>query len=236
MGFFFHDYVGILKDIINSYDWATCRVQHSYLGENCQAGKEGLRYAASEEIGVVIMESLRGGRLTDKIPEEVQRVWDLTRQGRTPAEWELGWVWNHPRGFNGPQRNEPLAQLKEYIRIAEDTRPHSPSLEEIETIRKVADIYRRLLKVDCTGCAYCVPCPHGVNIAVNFTPYNDYHMLKYREVSQAFYNGRMLPERKTSNCEECGECEQQCPRQTEIIEALKKVDDQLRPKGVPGHK
>ena len=92
VGFFFHDYVGILKDIINSYDWATCRVQHSYLGENCQAGKEGLRYAASEEIGVMIMEPLRGGRLTDKIPEEVQRVWDLTRQGRTPAEWGLGWV------------------------------------------------------------------------------------------------------------------------------------------------
>ena len=47
---------------------------------------------------------------------------------------------------------------------------------ELATIDDVAASYRRLVKVGCTGCAYCMPCPSGVNIPMCFSLYNDYHM------------------------------------------------------------
>jgi predicted aldo/keto reductase-like oxidoreductase len=231
VGFSFHDDVRIFKEIIDAYDWTICQIQYNYFDENYQAGKDGLRYAASKGIGVVIMEPLRGGRLTDKIPEEVQKIWDSAGRTWSPAEWAFRWVWNHPEVSLVLSGMSTLEQLKENVRIAEQARPDSLSPREIETIGKVADTYRRLLKVDCTGCAYCVPCPNGVNIPMNFSLYNDFCLFKDLELSQAFYNMMMPPEHRASACEECGECEEKCPQHIDIIEALKKVHKALHKEG-----
>jgi predicted aldo/keto reductase-like oxidoreductase len=228
VGFSFHDDVRIFKEIIDAYDWTICQIQYNYFDENYQAGKEGLQYANSKGIGVVIMEPLRGGRLTEKIPDEVQQIWDSTEQGWSPAEWGLRWVWNHPEVSIVLSGMSTMEQLKENIRIAEDARPDSLSAQELKTIGKVADTYRRLLKVDCTGCAYCVPCPSGVDIPSNFTLYNDFYMFKDLEKTQSFYNMMMPPEHRASACEECGECEEKCPQQIEIIKTLKEVHGALR--------
>ena len=228
VGFSFHDDVRIFKEIIDAYDWTICQIQYNYFDENYQAGKEGLQYASSKGIGVVIMEPLRGGRLTDKIPREVQKIWDSTGRKWSPAEWAFRWVWNHPEVSLVLSGMSTLEQLEENVRIAEKASPDSLSSQELETIRKVADTYRRLLKVDCTGCAYCVPCPSGVNIPMNFSLYNDFCLFKDLELSQAFYNMMMPPEHRASACEECGECEEKCPQHIEIIETLKEVHKALR--------
>jgi predicted aldo/keto reductase-like oxidoreductase len=233
VGFSFHDDVRIFKEIIDAYDWTICQIQYNYFDENYQAGKEGLQYANAKSIGVVIMEPLRGGRLTEKIPDEVQKIWDSAGQGWSPAEWGLRWVWNHPEVSTVLSGMSTMAQLRENIRIAEEARPDSLSAEELKTIGEVADTYRRLLKVDCTGCAYCVPCPSGVDIPSNFTLYNDFQMFKDPEKTQAFYNMMMPPEHRASACEACGECEEKCPQQIEIIENLKQVHKQLRRDDLP---
>jgi predicted aldo/keto reductase-like oxidoreductase len=232
VGFSFHDDVRIFKEIIDAYDWTICQIQYNFFDENYQAGKEGLRYAFSKGIGVVIMEPLRGGRLTDKIPKEVQRIWDLAKQQRTPAEWGLRWVWNHPEVSLVLSGMSTMAQLKENIHVAEKAAPLSMSPEEIETIHKVADAYRRLLKVDCTGCAYCMPCPNSVNIPIIFSLYNDYYMFQNLERCRMMYNVLMAPEQKASNCEECGECEEKCPQEIKIIETLKEVHNLLYQKSM----
>ena len=232
VGFSFHDDIRIFKEIIDAYDWTICQIQYNYFDENYQAGKEGLQYATSKGIGVVIMEPLRGGRLTDKIPEEVQKIWDSMKKGWSPAEWGLRWVWNHPEVSLVLSGMSTMEQLEENIRIAEDARPNSLSEEEIETIRKVADTYRRLLKVACTACAYCVPCPSEVDIPTNFMLYNDLCMFEDPDLPQAFYN-MIPPEHRASNCQECGECEEKCPQHIEIIETLKEVHDHLGMNGPP---
>jgi predicted aldo/keto reductase-like oxidoreductase len=230
VGFSFHDDVRIFKEIVDGYDWAMCLIQYNYFDENYQAGKEGLLYAADKGLGVVVMEPLRGGKLTGGIPPEVQALWDSAPSKRTPAEWALRWVWNHPEVSTALSGMSTMDQVKENIRLARDANPNSLAPDELELIQRVTRIYREMLKVDCTGCAYCVPCPEGVNIPLNFSLYNDTFMFKDSELAYMMYSHFVAPEQQAANCAECGECEEHCPQNIEIREELKKVHARLAPK------
>jgi predicted aldo/keto reductase-like oxidoreductase len=228
VGFSFHDDVRIFKEIVDSYDWMLCQIQYNYYDEHYQAGKEGLIYAASKGLGVVVMEPLRGGKLTDPVPEEIQAIWDLAEVKRTPVEWGLRWVWNHPEVSVVLSGMSSMSQVIENIKLANDGNPHSLSSKELSIIDQVKETYKQMLKIDCTGCAYCMPCETGVNIPANFSIYNDTFVFKTAtEVSAIFYNMLLPPEQKASNCAECGECEEKCPQQIKIKDGLKAVHEAL---------
>jgi uncharacterized protein len=221
--FSFHDDVKIFKEIVDSYDWTMCQIQYNYFDDNYQAGKEGLEYAASKGIGVVVMEPLRGGKLTDRIPDKVQRLWDSAPVKRTPAEWALRWVWNHTEVSTALSGMSSMAQLIENIRIAEDARAGTLPEAELQLVSEVCEAYRDMLRIGCTGCAYCIPCPNGVNIPLNFSLYNDSFMFKDEDLNFMLYNHMLTPEQRASNCAECSECEEHCPQQIKIPQELKKV-------------
>ena len=226
-GFSFHDDVRIFKEIVDAYDWAICQIQYNFLDRNYQAGREGLEYAASKGIGVVIMEPLRGGRLAGQIPEKVQTIWDSAPLKRSPAEWALRWVWNHPEVSTALSGMNSMAQLQENLKIAGEGRANSLSPKDLTLIDQVTETYQKMLAIDCTACCYCLPCPQGVNIPHNFRLYNDHHMFKDQEINFILYNRMTAPEQRASNCAECGECEERCPQQIKIIEGLKKVHSAL---------
>ena len=229
VGFSFHDDVRIFKEIVDGYEWTLCQIQYNYFDEHYQAGKEGLTYAASRGLGVVVMEPLRGGKLTERIPNEVQVLWDSAEKKRTPAEWALRWVWNHPEVSTALSGMSAMNQVKENIKLANDGEPNSLSREELSIIDQVKETYKRMLKIDCTGCAYCIPCETGVNIPLNFTLYNDTFMFKDPEMNVLFYNEMLAPEQRASNCAECGECEEHCPQHIKIMNELKTVHQELFP-------
>jgi predicted aldo/keto reductase-like oxidoreductase len=227
VGFSFHDDEKIFKEIVDSYDWSLCQIQYNYFDENYQAGREGLEYAAAKELGVVVMEPLRGGKLTDKIPREVEEIWDKAETKRTPVEWALRWVWNHAEVATALSGMSEMDQLVENIRIAEDARSDSMHERELALIQEVTGQYRQMLKVDCTACAYCMPCPNSVDIPINLSFYNDTFMFKDADLNVMLYNHFLAPEQRASNCAECGECEEHCPQQINIIDELKNVDQRL---------
>lgn len=229
-GFSFHDNTAVFKKIIDSYDWSVCQIQYNYFDENYQAGKEGLEYAASKDIGIIIMEPLRGGRLTQRIPEEVQKIWDSSEIKRSPAEWGLRWVANHPGISLILSGMSSMDQLKENIRMADEFTPNSLTEKELDTIGKVADAYREIMAIDCTRCEYCMPCPNDVNIPMIFSLYNDLIMFK-DEMPVVMYNTMLGPDQNAANCIECGECEEKCPQQIEIIKNLKEVHEKLFDEG-----
>jgi predicted aldo/keto reductase-like oxidoreductase len=115
----------------------------------------------------------------------------------------------------------------ENIRVASEARPNSLSVKELALIDRVTDTYKKMLKIDCTACAYCMPCPQGVNIPQNFRLYNELTMFQDPEITFARYNRFLTPEQRAGNCAECGECEERCPQHIKIMEELKKVHPTL---------
>ena len=220
-GFSHHDTVSLFKEIVDSYDWAMCQIQYNYLDEQFQAGTEGLRYAASKGLGVVIMEPLRGGKLAN-VPAEVRALFDSWPEKRTPAEWALRWVWNHREVSTALSGMNSLAQVQDNVRAAEKGQPDALSAGEIALVDRVREVYRRMFRVDCTGCGYCMPCPAGVNIPTNFALYND--VLVFNDPTGVMvYNAFLTPEQKASSCSDCGICEEKCPQEIPIREELKKA-------------
>ncbi|MCM8709806.1 aldo/keto reductase [Clostridium sp. SYSU_GA19001] len=224
-GFSFHDKLEVFKEIVDYYDWSFCLIQYNYLDEYNQAGIEGLRYAAGKGLGVVVMEPLRGGRLVNSIPDEAQKIFKKANPDRTFVEWALKWIYNHPEVsvvLSG--MNDPL-QVEENIKIASTSEPNSLSEEELDVMNKVKEIFKSKIKVNCTACEYCMPCPVGINIPRNFTYYNEYHMFVNKENEQqlkARYFS-LKEEQRSNKCVKCGKCETHCPQGIAIREELEKV-------------
>jgi len=232
MGFSFHGSIKTFKAIVDANDWAMCQIQYNFLDEKTQAGTEGLNYAASKNLAVMVMEPLRGGALTGKLPNEVKQFYDNAKIQRSPAEWGLRWVWNHPEVTVVLSGMNDEKHIAENIKAADNAFPGAMKADELNTIKNVAESYRHLMKVQCTGCEYCMPCPQGVNISANFRIYNDYCMFGEEQQSRAMY-GMMLmggftgKNADASLCKECKQCMERCPQHIAIHEQLKSVSKNL---------
>lgn len=223
VGFSFHDEIKVFKQIIDAYDWDVTQIQYNFYDQDYQAGKEGMKYAANRGIGVIAMEPLRGGKLVDKIPAEAQAIWDGAAIKRSPVEWAMRWVWNHPEIATVLTGSSSLEQLMDHTRIIKDAAPNSLKPEELAMFDRVRSIYRTLLKVDCTSCAYCMPCSNGIDIPQNFQLYNDTYLFKDPEFNAFFYNNMMSENQRAAACIECMECMDKCPQNIDIVTELKEA-------------
>ncbi len=230
-GFSFHGDIEGFKEIIDGYDWDFCQIQYNYLDEYNQAGTEGLKYAADKGLGVIIMEPLRGGNLAGKVPPEVKTIWSEAEIKRTPAEWALRWVWNHPEVtvvLSGMNREN---HVEENLRIAEEAFPNTLTEKELQIIYRVKETYGRLMKAGCTGCRYCMPCPAGVDIPACFEMYDNVNMFGDKNMVKVFYLARVGGVTSTgkpayaSLCKNCGQCVEKCPQSLPIPELLEDVSD-----------
>ncbi|WP_026886226.1 aldo/keto reductase [Clostridium beijerinckii] len=224
-GFSFHDKLEVFKEIVDYYDWSFCQIQYNYLDEDFQAGTEGLKYAADRGLGVVIMEPLRGGKIVRNLPDVVTDAFNKAEIKRSPAEWALRWVWNHPEVSVVLSGMNVMDNVTENIRVAGEALPNSLTEKELEIMDNVKKAFKERIKVNCTACEYCMPCPAGVNIPKNFTVYNEYNIFvtpaTEKELKER-YNGVASSER-ADKCVECGKCESHCPQAIKIREELKNV-------------
>jgi len=108
--------------------------------------------------------------------------------------------------------------------------PNSLSAEELQVFDKVKAILIEKTKVPCTGCGYCMPCPHGVNIPGCFSTYNDKYLLNYKHSRMLYMQTLGLMSKKpafASLCTECGKCELHCPQNIQIRKELKIVKKEM---------
>lgn len=223
IGFSFHDKLEVFKEIVDAYDWEFCQIQLNFLDEDYQAGLEGLKYATDKNIGMVIMEPLRGGKLANNIPDDIMNIWDRNSVKRTPVEWALRYIWNHPEVNVVLSGMSEMDHVVENLRIANEAEANSLKPEEKNLIDEVKEMYLSRIKVNCTDCKYCMPCPAGVNIPRCFSLFNDGYMFNQIENYRNSYNKFVKDENKASMCVECGKCEEVCPQHIKIRDMLHEV-------------
>ncbi|MDR3560935.1 MAG: aldo/keto reductase [Negativicutes bacterium] len=223
-GFSFHDQLALFKEAVDYYDWSFCQIQYNYFDENFQAGRDGLQYAAGKGLGISIMEPLRGGNLAN-LPDEAKAIFAEVGVKRTPAEWGLRWVWNHPEVSVVLSGMNVTEHVDENIRAAQKAKANSLTDNEVSVVDAVKKLLEERVKVNCTGCGYCMPCPVRINIPVCFSTYNEHWIFNGSPGAKYIYGRWAQLGAPASQCAECGKCESHCPQGIEIRKGLKNVKE-----------
>ena len=213
LGFSFHDDYEVFEEIMDDADKFTfCQIQLNYMDTEYQAGIKGVKLAAEKGLAVVIMEPIKGGKLAVTPPKAVQEIWGKTDSNRSPAEWALQWVWNHPEVSVVLSGMSIMKHVEENIESADRSDPGILSDNELSIIEEVKQAYLNLGFVGCTACRYCMPCPHGVDIPTILGLFNEYYMSDQKDEVRKKYWEQITDETHSSNCVSCGICEEQCPQ------------------------
>ncbi|MCL1964356.1 MAG: aldo/keto reductase [Firmicutes bacterium] len=227
IGFSYHGGLLEFKKLVDVHDWDFCMLQFNYLDERSQAGIEGVEYAASKGLPVIAMEPLRGGMLASKLPGEALEVWKNAPEARSPAEWGIRWVLNHPAVMMALSGMSSLEMVKENVRIACGAEANTLREAELARYEQIRRILMGKGAIPCTGCNYCVPCPQGVDIPMCFSCYNDTKMGATKGIKKKFHYASRTSGHQASLCVQCGACEKHCPQNIGIRQALKGVEKEM---------
>jgi uncharacterized protein len=210
IGFSFHGPLDDFQTILDGYAWDLCLMQLNYVDQAFQAGVQGLALAARRNVGVMVMEPLRGGALAN-LPPDVQSIWARSGRDWSGAEWALRWVLNQPGVVSVLSGMNREAQLDENVRVTSN--PVALEAEDRALIDEAADFFHRRMPVPCTTCGYCLPCPSGVAIPEVMSAYNTSFMFEDPASPRFVYKAFIMSANGGADqCSACGECEPKCPQ------------------------
>ncbi len=229
VGFSYHGNSDMFCALVDIYDWDFCQIQYNYMDEHTQAGRRGLYHAHKKGLPVIIMEPLRGGKLVNRLPEQAKRIFEEYPTQHTPAQWAFRWLWNQPEVTCVLSGMNSMEMVLDNVETASTVSVGELGPGEEEMLKRVVGAINAKMKVGCTGCGYCMPCPKNVDIPGTFASYNRrYTEGKFPALAEHVMGTAC---RKTStaayNCIECGKCEQHCPQGIEIRKELKHARKEL---------
>jgi predicted aldo/keto reductase-like oxidoreductase len=224
LGFSFHDEYASFEHILTYREWDFCQIQLNYMDTEEQAGLKGYELTEKLNVPLIIMEPVKGGSIA-KLPETSSKYFDAIDPKRSHASWALRWVGSLPNVKVILSGMSEESQVLDNLATFDRFEPLSD--EEQQAVKNAAEALRRRVKNGCTGCAYCMPCPAGVDIPRNFDIWNKYG--RYENVGELKWSwSKAMPDNaKAKNCVECGHCEDACPQKLPIREDLKKLQTEL---------
>ena len=223
VGFSYHGNSQTFCDLVDAYDWDFCQIQYNYMDEHTQAGRRGLNYAHEKGLPVIIMEPLRGGRLVNQLPKEAKEIFEKHPSGNSPAQWAFRWLWNQKEVtvvLSGMNTEE---MISENLATADAAQVGQMGQADEEVLRQVVQAFNAKVKVGCTGCGYCMPCPKGVDIHGTFNAYNRRYQDGWFQALREYFMCTTLRKNvaAASQCIGCGKCEKHCPQGLPIRKHLK---------------
>lgn len=229
IGFSYHGNADMFMQLVDAYDWDFCQIQYNYMDEHSQAGVKGLRYAHQKGLPVIIMEPLRGGRLVELLPESAKELFRREGERRTPAELAFKWLYDQPEVTCVLSGMNSMEMVEQNLKTASDAFVGCLTDEDAALIEQVKQEIEQKVKVGCTGCCYCMPCPKGVDIPGAFRCYNAVYSEGKRSGRRDYLQCTAFRKETSSasQCIGCGKCESHCPQQIEIRKELKNAAAEL---------
>ena len=227
LGFSFHDHYAALEHILNDQPWDFCQLQYNYLDTDEkaeeQAGDRGYALTETKGVPVIIMEPIKGGTLAN-LPADAAAPLKALRPEASAASWALRWVGSHPNVHVILSGMSAEDQLADNLATFQKFEPLNEA--EQAAVAQTAQVLRNKIRVGCTACRYCMPCPMGVDIPDNFSLWNQLAMFGNTEQVKNAWN-RMEEKEKAKNCIRCGKCEAICPQHLPIRQALAQLQTEL---------
>ena len=229
IGFSYHGNSDMFCKLLDAYDWDFCQIQYNYMDEHSQAGRKGLQYAHEKGIPVIIMEPLRGGKLVNRLPQKALEVFENYPTKRTPAQWAFRWLWDQKEVTCVLSGMNSMEMLEDNVKTASETEIGELTQADQAMLKQVVSAINAGMKVGCTGCGYCMPCPKGVDIPGAFAAYNRLASEgKFAGIKEHFMCSAARQDSTAAyNCIGCGKCEKHCPQGIEIRKELKNVQRSL---------
>ena len=230
MGFSFHGQREDFVKLIDAYDWDFCQIQYNYRDENKQAGRFGLDYASQKGVPIIVMSPLRGGLLSNTLPEAAKKLFAKANNTRSLTEWSLRWIWDQPEVLTVLSGMGEAKYLDENIAIASTVSTGNVTNQEREIYKQVIEAFKQSDEIPCTGCGYCLPCPQGVNIPDCFFCYNESRIGPFFEAVKQYLMSTgavSTTQHYASKCTKCKVCEKHCPQQIQISQELTKVSKRM---------
>lgn len=219
-----HGSYEFLNQILDDYDkWDCVLTQLNYLDEYDNTGIRGVEKIHSLGLGTMIMEPLRGGKLAQKQPRQVQEIFEKSDRNYKPIEWAFNYLWDKEEVNCVLSGMSNLEQVKENIDLVDNASVGMLTGSDSEVLHNVKDEYDKLISIPCTACNYCMPCPFGVNIPKCFREYN-MDMLGDESINSIQYKFHMHEDRQAHNCVGCRKCVESCPQSIDIPEQLNIVE------------
>lgn len=216
IGFSFHDSPELFREIADYFDWDFVQIQLNYMDWKNQRADEIYAYIEQKKLSCIVMEPVRGGGLAN-FADDVGSVLKKAAPDKSYTSWALRWVAQKPRVRVILSGMSDFEQVRDNIATLSDAEP----LNETETkaLRKAIELINSRPQIGCTGCHYCMPCPHGVQIPDDFATYNNY--MKYGVTGPVIWAFMEKPD--MDKCVNCGACVKKCPQHIDIPHELLKV-------------
>jgi len=229
VGFSFHDRLPVFKKIVDMHDWDFCLLQFNIIDLYSQAGITGLKYAHAKDMGIIIMEALRGGQLTGSVPENIKALWQKMGN-KSPVQSMLDFVWDFAEVgciISGMSSMEQVIQNVDYANTAKIGNLTKAEIKLYKTIRTA---YLEKTQINCTNCNYCKVCPQKIAIPYIFERINE--VRRYDDVRKPSFQYTFVPPaNRANNCTGCNACVAHCPQKLDIpalLQKCSKVFDEKR--------
>lgn len=220
-GFSFHADPALLEELLTDHsdvDFVQLQINYADWENPGVASRECYETARRFGKSIVIMEPVKGGALADPVPA-VKELLNTANPNASCASWAIRYAASLDGIMTVLSGMSNIEQMKDNLSYMKEFKPLTEA--ERAVILKAQSILSGDTSIPCTGCHYCTDgCPMNIPIPEIFTVAN-------RQRGNEAFRGRReytiatTGRGKASDCVECGQCENACPQQIDVINRLK---------------
>jgi hypothetical protein len=215
LGFSSHAGLDALKKFADHHAWDFAQLQINYFDWNYAKTKEEYQILADRNIPIMVMEPVRGGRLS-KLTPDAEALLQKAHPDWSISSWALRFARSLPQVQVVLSGMSSMDQIMDNIGTFSSPEIFTPEDEKI--LFEACDLFKKQLQVPCTACRYCCDdCPMQINIPEFLKVYNDYKV-NGRGALKAMEN--IETEGKPADCIGCGSCTGHCPQSIQVPDIM----------------